>query len=223
MSKKLYIQDYITFKITSGFWPAGSRIYSENQLAIKMQCSRLTVRTAMQELVYKGVLSVVHGKGYVVSNAHNIQKLVSFSITNAIDHVELVETALDNNVYKKLRIEGNNDNFLSFSKRYYRDGKLIAIQFTVLNRKIIWEKNLEGFRDSIVKELFRQGVPIVRTSISIKLTRDKPFNKFAKELGWNHEYPLEIIEARCKNGWVEKTIRITNKDAFEFSDITYSY
>ena len=223
MSKKLYIQEYIMLKITSGLWPAGSKVSSENQLAIKMNCSRLTVRTAMQELVYKGILTSVHGKGYIVSDVHNSQKLVSFATTHSIDNVKIKELSISDDVFNLIDTKGSDEDFLSFSKEYFRDKKLIAIQFTVLNRKVIWERNLEGFKESIVKELFRQGVPITKGSVSIKFLNNKVFNHFAKKLSWNHEYPLEFIESDSKNGWVERTIRITSKEDFEFSNVTYSY
>ena len=61
------IQQYITAKIRSGEWPEGSLLPTEAELSKQFGCSRITVTTALRELVKDGVIYRIQGKGTYVS------------------------------------------------------------------------------------------------------------------------------------------------------------
>ena len=63
---QVQIQDYILGQIMRGELSAGDSLLSEHELADKLGVSRLTVRKAYTELVKKGTLYTVHGKGTFV-------------------------------------------------------------------------------------------------------------------------------------------------------------
>ncbi len=66
------IQNIILDEIRSGTLSPGSPIYSEHELAARLDVSRLTVRRAYGEMVNKGLLYSIHGKGtYVSADAAN--------------------------------------------------------------------------------------------------------------------------------------------------------
>ncbi|MFB4163217.1 GntR family transcriptional regulator [Alteribacillus sp. JSM 102045] len=68
--EKLYekITDHILQKVKSGELKAEEKVPSENELAAAFGVSRMTARKAVDNLVSRGYLYKVHGKGTYVSN-----------------------------------------------------------------------------------------------------------------------------------------------------------
>lgn len=54
---------YIRGKILSGEWPLGSKLPSENQLCKELGCSRISIRSALQQFIAIGAIESIHGKG----------------------------------------------------------------------------------------------------------------------------------------------------------------
>lgn len=73
----LYCQlsDLIEEKIDDGTWKKGNKIPSERELSFMYNMSRITVRNAISELVRKGKLEKIQGKGTYVLNKSIIQNL----------------------------------------------------------------------------------------------------------------------------------------------------
>jgi GntR family transcriptional regulator len=65
----LYQQIYqlLRHRMVSGEYQTGSKIPSENELCRELAVSRVTVREALRELVRRGMLMKVHGKGAFVT------------------------------------------------------------------------------------------------------------------------------------------------------------
>ncbi|WP_020559168.1 FCD domain-containing protein [Thiofilum flexile] len=62
------VADLLEQRLASGYWPIGSRLTAERQLAEELQVSRSSLREALQQLISKGLLaSRVGGGTYVVS------------------------------------------------------------------------------------------------------------------------------------------------------------
>ncbi|MEZ0537507.1 GntR family transcriptional regulator [Caldicellulosiruptoraceae bacterium PP1] len=70
-TKYKIIIDFIKESIQSGKFKEGQPIYSENMLAKKFNASRHTVRRAIMELTFEGVLVSIKGKGTFVANGYN--------------------------------------------------------------------------------------------------------------------------------------------------------
>ena len=62
------LKNQILSNISSGVWKVQDKIPSENELSELYVVSRITVRSAISELVDEGVLIKVHGKGTFVTN-----------------------------------------------------------------------------------------------------------------------------------------------------------
>lgn len=67
-SIKLFIINYLILKILCGDYQVGNKIPSENILAHKFNCSRLTARSAILVLEYIGVLGSMRGAGHFVND-----------------------------------------------------------------------------------------------------------------------------------------------------------
>src|SRR6266496_4368084 len=65
----LYQQIYqlLRHRMVTGEYQTGSKIPSENELCRELSVSRVTVREALRELVRRGMLMKVHGKGAFVT------------------------------------------------------------------------------------------------------------------------------------------------------------
>ncbi len=65
--KYLQLEEYIKDRILTGNFKTGEKISSESELAKQFNLSRLTVRTAISNLVKSGLLYTVQGKGTYVA------------------------------------------------------------------------------------------------------------------------------------------------------------
>ena len=67
-------------QILSGEWPVGMKIPSENELAVTMNVSRVTIRQALQKLTVFGLLETKTGEGSFVQG-ENLGKQMKVAIT----------------------------------------------------------------------------------------------------------------------------------------------
>lgn len=108
-SVKRYITNYLILKILTEDYSLNKKIPSENSLAKKFNCSRLTARSALLVLNNASVLDAIRGSGYIVSEEalkilmppkfvqekSNSQKTKAISTTN--DFITLETTYFNNN------------------------------------------------------------------------------------------------------------------------------
>lgn len=64
------IVGYIKEQILSGAWPVGSRIPSEHQLCQTLECSRVSIRSALQQFIAIGAIESIRGKGTYVRSSN---------------------------------------------------------------------------------------------------------------------------------------------------------
>ncbi|AZT91164.1 GntR family transcriptional regulator [Caldicellulosiruptor changbaiensis] len=90
MSKTKYeiIKDFIIEGINSGKFKEGEKIYSENMLARKFKVSRHTVRRAIMELEFEGLLVSQKGRGtFVVKKSADSSKCIAVLTTFISDYI----------------------------------------------------------------------------------------------------------------------------------------
>ncbi len=80
------IKEYIRRHIESGEWEENTRVPSENQLAEQFDCSRMTARRALTELVEAGVLERSQGLGTFVASLKSQSSILS--IRNIADEIK---------------------------------------------------------------------------------------------------------------------------------------
>ena len=73
------IQQYIKSKIASGEWTEDMRIPTDVEFSKQFGCSRITVTTALRELVQDGIVYRVQGKGTFVSKQAKARQLYNNS------------------------------------------------------------------------------------------------------------------------------------------------
>lgn len=80
ISLRLQIMDFIQTEIQAGLLRPGDQIPSENNLAEALKISRMTVRSAFDELVITGVLTRMPGKGTFVTPAEQKEDVGSAGV-----------------------------------------------------------------------------------------------------------------------------------------------
>lgn len=91
-NEKVY--DYIMNKIISKEWSPGTKIMTENQLAVELEVSRISVREALEKLVAFGLLVKKQGSGTIVSEvkpATLLQSLVPIMTLGESDLATILE------------------------------------------------------------------------------------------------------------------------------------
>jgi len=66
--KSSFIAEQILRMINSGRYPAGSKLPSERAITEQMGVSRPSVRQALQQLEFQGIVETLHGGGTIVKN-----------------------------------------------------------------------------------------------------------------------------------------------------------
>lgn len=61
------IKAHIEQKIATGEWTAGEKLPSENELAVALDVSRMTINRALRELTQEGLINRVHGIGSFIA------------------------------------------------------------------------------------------------------------------------------------------------------------
>lgn len=85
-AKFTLIKQHITGKIEAGEWQENAQVPSENQLAEQFNCSRMTARRALTELVEAGVLERSQGLGTFVASLKSQSSMLA--IRNIADEIK---------------------------------------------------------------------------------------------------------------------------------------
>lgn len=151
-SAKKYISEYICLKILKGGYAAGDVIYSENKLAIKFNCSRLTARSALVVLVNAGILYSKKGKGYIVTpNALNVlfyaRKLYYLGNKHMYSKI--------NDAKIRSLFDADEKEFELYEVKTFYDDELQSLSFIAISRKIMKEYFESGydFSDDTITQL----------------------------------------------------------------------
>jgi len=70
------IKKIIQQRISSGEWPAGQKLPSENDLVAALDVSRMTINRALRELTHEGLIRRVHGIGSFVAETPRHASLI---------------------------------------------------------------------------------------------------------------------------------------------------
>ncbi|MGL5630180.1 MAG: GntR family transcriptional regulator [Mycoplasmoidaceae bacterium] len=222
-SSKAYILRYLILKILRSEYLENQLIPSENRLAIKFQCARLTSRSALITLVNIGVLTVNQGFGYVVSkHAMGIlfysYKLLKKSVRSEI----FVLKKFNIQYFDNFDFHGGSEIFVlnNFNKR----NELESIIYLLVNKITVpafFREEYKSQENPILKIIELSIFPktINTDFIESKINDD---NQQIKELNYNLNFSIPFIfqEWVDKNGnWMIKTVNITKNGNNLFTTI----
>lgn len=225
LSTKQYIQRYILLKISNGDWNTKKKLPSEGSLAIRFSCSRLTVRTILQNFVYNGLLNVVKGKGYYVTQNGSKGMFLSTneefkSHYQTMKTIQFEELHFKNEWIKELEYNFKNLDFKksrAFEKNYFnKNNEKIVYELSILNKEEVLLYDEEKIKKSLVQYLIWQGIMLSLLNSTLIFETDDKYQKIAQELGWEKEYPVIISVLTTNQNWIEITLKIIARKNFKF-------
>lgn len=217
LSSKKYISKYIILKILNDEYKKSNIIPSENRLAIKFNCSRLTARSALINLVDIGVLQSKQGMGYLVSDcAMSVlfysNKLKCSSNNSMIEKI------------RKLKINALNDNSINCPidifciLNYDSLANLTSISYIIINKDSLssfYKENYDFSKDPINQIISLAIAPSKIKTTFLTSIIDTDHEKI-EELGHDSSKPVPIIlqEWHDTNGeWTIKTVNILKNES----------
>ena len=147
----------LKWKINSGVFKTGQKIPSENALAIKFDCSRLTARKALQILKTEGFIISRQGIGYYVTLG---KKKLVYKPRHGSDKLKhqfqvstlMVDESIIKNFVSFFPISRNyiNDFGFSFFKKTFNDeGTAFTVLRSFINTTMIKEFEVDEMKDSL--------------------------------------------------------------------------
>lgn len=226
----LYCQlaEIIEDKIDTGVWKKGMMIPSERELCTLYNMSRITVRNAIHELVQKGKLEKIQGKGTFVSDKSIIQNLgnvYSFSKEmekqGKISSTKLVEKKIikaNLKIANALNIKENDEVIyierlrcaeytpIMLEKTYFSKDKYFFIWDIDLNTKPLY-KTLE----------FEYGIVINDAIETFKACELNSYECRLLDCKTLHYGLLVNRKSYCNNEMVCYSSIVSKGDSFEFT------
>ena len=94
MLRKDFAYDQLKQMITSGEYPAGSKLPSEQLLAAKLQVSRVTLRAALEKLSQEHLIDKIGRSGNYVSGAHDRKRFLFLTFSHNFEELGVVDNYL---------------------------------------------------------------------------------------------------------------------------------
>ena len=218
-------------KIESGEYATGQAIPSERELIEKYDVSRITVRKAIDELVAKGFLTKVQGKGTFVKSGKHRQNL--FCLTSCKQDIEsqgMVATtkilsAKKEEAEQDIRIAlglEENDEVFRLERVYYADG--ISVNYTITHLPIKLFPGIDqiNFSKRSLYELLESKYKVRLIEATRTVEAVLPNTYVAQQLDMPTHMPVLLFKATTKgeiNGTVYPIENFTcyyRSDRFKF-------
>ncbi len=160
----------LKWKINSGVYKAPQKIPSEIALSIKYDCSRLTARKAMQELIKEGLLVSRKGKGYFVSMGQ--QKLTykplkgkkgekeKFHIVNI--PFSDIQCKTFRTIEQSVRTNKKNFNFSFMKTQFDSKGSPYTTLHSYINTGLTGNFKIEALKESLSAFFIKKDIKIKR-------------------------------------------------------------
>lgn len=163
--KHVLLSDWIRERIKNGTFPNGSKLLSENELALHFSYSRQTVRQAIGTLVNEGILERRRGSGtYVVFNRSKKQPMTN--------NIAVITTYLDSYVFpgviqgidRVLSVNGYNMKLgITYNKSKNEANVLESMLESGVDGFIIepTKSALPNPNNTLYQEILKSGLPVL--------------------------------------------------------------
>lgn len=162
-SIKSFIISYISLKILNSEFKTNHHVPSENVIAKKFNCSRLTARSAIIVLVHLGILYAIKGSGHYVSE-NAIKILLPTLFVSKKSNIINNEFVTENNL------------FVECKSIYFTDNKVIGeclwkFDKTIYKNQIFQYENLNDYS----VQLINAGLIGIKVIESLKIINNKTY------------------------------------------------
>ena len=152
--KYIQIKNYIINKIETGEFAVGDKIPSEIELSNIFNVSRITVNSAIKELVTAGIIDRMQGKGSFVKNLNPDSTNTSMAFSNNIKLSEIYNDAKNHKFIRKNIMEPDeklknkfklNDNEFIYEivRLMYENDMPASIDYSYIPMKLLDNHNFD--------------------------------------------------------------------------------
>lgn len=164
--KYMHIVDWTIKQIINGAYKANEKFLSESEIGEKFNCSRQTVRRALEILEQRGLITRIQGSGTYISSANNLNGQQKEHNKRKPMTVGLISTFIDNYIFPSI-IRGIESVFSSQG---------IALQLASTNNLVSGEKKalhlmMDRNLDGLIVEPTRSALPCVNIDLYQKITQ----------------------------------------------------
>lgn len=226
-SKYIHVGNELIEKIESGEFAAGQPIPSERELIDLYQVSRITIRKSIDELVARGYLTKVQGKGTFVKSKMHRQNL--FSLTSC--HQDILNQGMvpSTDVISATIVEANTARIdalkltpgalvFRLERVYYADNYPVNYTITYLPIELFpGIEKINFVQNSLYSTLENEyGIKLSRATRTIEAII--PSTEVAKYLSLDHGKPVLLFTATTFGFMGEKEIPVENFECCYRSD-----
>lgn len=164
--KYMDIVDWTLKQITTGAIKPKEKFLSESALGDKFNCSRQTVRRALEVLEQRGIVTRIQGSGTYISSVNLHNKLQNDGNNTGVMTVGLISTFLDNYIFPSI-IRGIEGIFSAggLALQLASTNNLVAGETRAL--QLMMERKLDG----LIVEPTRSALPCVNLDLYHKITQ----------------------------------------------------
>lgn len=203
IAKYELIKQEIIRKIEAKEYRPNQVIPSEHELCCSYGVSRITVRKAIDELVFEGLLYRIKGKGSFVRDhtSEGLSKIYSF--TEAIIHqgktpskklLSLTVEKAKDEVRRRMNLEEQEEVYI-IKSLYFADGKPYCINTSILPRKLFPKLEVFDFNNNSLYEVLKSFYHLSFTKASQVLNATLGSQEIYDYLGTDERQPLLKINA----------------------------
>ncbi|MDC7248680.1 MAG: GntR family transcriptional regulator [Sphaerochaetaceae bacterium] len=203
-AKYSQVGNSIIQKIEDGIYKTGEAIPSERELIEYFNVSRITIRKAIDELVAKGFLTKVQGKGTYVKSGIHRQNL--FSLTSCKNDIEkqgmvpstkIIDSRVEEvneEIAKSLKLD-DKDLVFTLERVYYADGIPVNYTTTHLPLKLFPDIDKIDFHNKSLYETLesKYGVKLIEATRTIEAAI--PNDQIASVLDLSPNMPVLLFKA----------------------------
>lgn len=163
------IKSILKWQINSGVYKVGEKLPSENALAIKFNCSRITSRKVMKELKEDKLIISHPGKGYFISAGHTKLELITRNgnvmMKTTFHHGDFPFIQEDVEVFKEIgyEIDFENIKFFKFYKtQFNQEDQSFTVLHSMINENLVGEVDVDKLKISLSRFISKKGIKVAR-------------------------------------------------------------
>ena len=170
MLRSIYAYDQLKQMITSGEYPPGSKLPSEQQLAEKLQISRVTLRTALEKLRRENLIEKIGRSGNYVSTLHDRKRFLFPTFSPNLEDLGIVNSYTVNELQNVL--EKYNHSLILYSALNIREHTAKSFSKLLKDNNIsgIFLRNIDfNFHPALLDIFYDCGVPVINFGNQLSL------------------------------------------------------
>jgi len=208
------IKATIEQKISSGEWPAGQKLPSENDLVQALDVSRMTINRALRELTQQGLVNRVHGRGSFVAERPRHASLIELEDI-AVEvaqagkryHAEIInlnQGPADAELAELMQVDVGSELFF-LRAVHFQDNQPIQLESRYVNPQLVPEFMqqdyakvtstaylLQQFRPEEMEHIVKAVIADPTTRELLQISREQPCLELSRRTWFNQQVVTQV-------------------------------